>query len=219
VLLSFKQDILAWLEACERENTVETAVPIRENLRQLIAAIKTLCGKSEDKEMEDAIFKLVTKDDDTVRAAQAIRGAMDFDGKAREAFEKNIMPLVKNVRTDAEYLPHEEGWDFIAIPLKGGVYSLDLNYDWKLVQIGLPENNANRNAQVEKYLAQQMAEWTHHSNEGAPVFALWGTNRYPSLDTVDEALYFYRLAKEYIEHPQEVADRIISIAKALESVN
>jgi hypothetical protein len=60
--------------------------------------------------------------------------------------------------------------------------------------------------------------WTHHSNEGAPVFALWGTNRYPGLESVSEDLYFYRLTKEYIERPQEAADRIISIAKALESV-
>jgi hypothetical protein len=38
------------------------------------------------------------------------------------------------------------------------------------------------------------------------------------LENVDEALYFYRLCKVYIERPQEAADRIISIAKTLESV-
>jgi hypothetical protein len=35
---------------------------------------------------------------------------------------------------------------------------------------------------------------------------------------VGEALYLYRLCKVYTEKLQEVADRIISIAKALESV-
>jgi hypothetical protein len=65
-----------------------------------------------------------------------------------------------------------------------------------------------------------MATCTNHPSESAEegVFVLWGTNRYPGLEAVDEALYFYRLCKLYTERPQEVADRIISIAKALESV-
>jgi hypothetical protein len=217
VCISFKNEILAWLEACVRQGATETTIPIRENLRQLIAAVKSLCGKSEDVEMEDAIFKLVTQSDDSVRAALAISGVLDFDGRAQKAFKERIVPLVRKVFPDAEYLPHEDGWDFITIPLKGSAYCLDLNYDWKFVQIGVPENNAERNAQVEKYLAQQMTGWTHHVNEGAPVFALWGTNRYPGLESVDDALYSYKLCKEYIEYPQEAADRIISIAKALES--
>lgn len=218
VPLSFRNHILHWLEACAQENTPETTNPVRENLRQLTAAVKSLCGKSEDKAMEDEIFKQITKDDDSVRAALAISGATDFDNRALDTFKERVVPLVKKVLQGAEYLPHEDGWDFITIPLKGGVYCLDLNYNWKLVQIGFSENNAERNAQVEKYMAQQMTEWTHHTNEDAPVFALYGTNRYPGLETVDEALYLYRLCKVYTEKPQEAADRIIGIAKALESV-
>jgi hypothetical protein len=191
---------------------------VRENLKQLIAAIKSLCGKSEDAEMEDAIFKLVTTDDDTVRAALAIRGATDFGNKAREAFKGPVTALVKKEFPNAEYIPHEDGWDFISIPLKCGEYYFDLNYDWKLVQIGFSDNDAKRDPQVEKYLAQHMTEWTHRSNEGAPVFALWGTNRYPGLEAVDEALYLYKLCKVYTERPQEAADQIIAIARTLESV-
>jgi hypothetical protein len=140
-----------------------------------------------------------------------------FDSKAKGLFENTITKLVKDEITSTEYLPHEDGWDFITIPLKGGKYCFDLNYDWKSVQIGFPDNNAERNPQVEKYLAQQMTEWTHHSNEGAPVFALYGTNLYPGLESVDEGLYFYRLYKEYAERPQEVAAKITAIAKALET--
>jgi hypothetical protein len=69
-------------------------------------------------------------------------------------------------------------------------------------------------------MGKEMAALTNHKNDAADhIFALWGTNRYPDLETVDEALYFYRLCKVYTERPQEAADRIISIAKALEAVH
>jgi hypothetical protein len=35
---------------------------------------------------------------------------------------------------------------------------------------------------------------------------------------VDEELYLYRLYKEYAERPQEAADKIIAIARALNCV-
>jgi hypothetical protein len=218
VLLSFKQDILAWLEACERENTAETTVPVRENLRQLIAAIKSLCGKSEDAEMEDTIFKLVTKDDDAVRAALAISGAVDFDGKALEAFKEGVVPLVQKVFPDAGYTA-DDGWYMLQVPVMGGNYLLDVNYDWKSFDIEVcVDDEKERNRQAEERMTKEMATRTNHQNEaGDHIFALWGTNRYPGLETVDEALYFYRLCKVYTERPQEAADRIISIAKALEN--
>jgi hypothetical protein len=94
VCLSFKDDILSWLEACERGNTPETTIPVRENLRQRIAAVKSLCGKSEDAETEYTIFKLVIQSGDTGRAALAIRNAANFDRKAREAFKGPLIELV-----------------------------------------------------------------------------------------------------------------------------
>ncbi|MDR3300907.1 MAG: PD-(D/E)XK nuclease family protein, partial [Spirochaetaceae bacterium] len=94
VRLSFKDDILVWLEACAEDEATKKTVPVRENLKQLIAAIKSLCGKSEDAEMEDAIFKQITKDDDSARAALAISNAVDFDGKAWEAFKGPITEQV-----------------------------------------------------------------------------------------------------------------------------
>ncbi|MDR1352810.1 MAG: PD-(D/E)XK nuclease family protein [Treponema sp.] len=129
VLLSFKQDILAWLEACARENATEAVVPVRENLKQLIAAIKSLCGKSEDAEMEDAIFKLVTQSDDSVRAALAISGAMDFDRRALDAFKGPVTELVGKACADTEYL-EEEGWYYLNVPIKGGRYWFEMNYLW-----------------------------------------------------------------------------------------
>ncbi|GHV91765.1 hypothetical protein AGMMS50268_22680 [Spirochaetia bacterium] len=219
VPLSFRNDILVWLEACARENTAETTVPVRENLRQLIAVVKSLCGKSEDAEMEDAIFKLVTKDDDSVRAALAISGAMDFGNRALDAFKGPITTLVQKAFPDAVYTP-ADGWYMIQVPINNGNYLLDVNYDWKSFDVEVCVEEKERNRQAEERMAKEMAARTNHQNEaGDHIFALYGTNRYPGLETVDEALYFYRLWKEYTERPQEVANRIIGIAKALESVH
>jgi hypothetical protein len=217
VLLSFKQDILAWLEACVRENATEAVVPVRENLKQLIAAIKSLCGKSEDAEMEDAIFKLVIENDDTMRAALAIR-AMDFDNRARNEFKETVLPLVNKDCPNAGWC-EDDGWYYISIPINGGKYYLEANYDWKSFHI-VPADNTERDSRIEEQMAKEMASYTNHKNgyDGGGVFALWGTNRYPGLEAVDEALYFSRLSKIYFERPQEVADRIISMARSLENV-
>jgi hypothetical protein len=215
--LSFRDDILAWLEACAK-NTPETIVPIRENLKQLIAAIKSLCGKSEDAEMEDAIFKLITKDDDSVRAALAICGAADFNNKTLEAFKSNVLEQVKKAFQNAEYITGE-GWDYIQIPIMGGNYLLDVNYDWKSLHIENCVDEKERNHQIEDRITQKMAEITNRKNENKNgIFAIYGTYRYPDFESVDENLYFYKLCKLYTERPQEAADKIINIARALESM-
>jgi hypothetical protein len=220
VCISFKNDILAWLEACARESATEAVVPVRENLKQLIAAVKSLCGKSEDAEMENEIFKLVTKDDDAVRAALAISGATDFGNRAREAFKEAVLPLVKDAFPDAVLTPAED-WYMIQVEVMGGNYILDVNYDWKSfeIEVGIDEKEEERNRHVEKRITEEMTRCTNRpSDAGAKVFALWGTTRYPGLETIDEALYFSRLCKVYIEHPKEAAEKIIAIARALESV-
>jgi hypothetical protein len=154
VKLSFKNDILAWLEACARENTPETTIPVRlrENLKQLIAAIKSLWGKSEDSKMEDEILKLVTENDDTVRAALAISGAMDFDSKALEAFKERIVPLVQKVfhAPDTDYTT-AEGWYMLQVSVNGGNYLLDVNYDWKSFDVEVcVDDEKKRNRQAEE---------------------------------------------------------------------
>jgi len=218
IQLSFKDNILTWLDACVRGNTPETTVPVRENLRQLIAAIKSLCGKSEDAEMEDAIFKLIIKDDDTVRAALAICGAANFDNKALETFKNSVLELVKKAFPDTVYT-YGEDWYFIQVHIMGGNYILDVNYDWTSIDIECCVDEKERNHQIEDRIAQKMSEITNHKNENKNgIFTLYGTYRYPDFESVDENLYFYKLCKLYTERPQEAADKIINIAHALESV-
>jgi hypothetical protein len=216
--LSFKNDILAWLEACVRENTPETAIPIRENLRQLIAAVKSLCGKSEDAKMEDEIFKQITKDDDSIRAALAISGAINLlDQKVKEEFQGPITTLVKKSFPDAEYEPEEaDNWYSIDIPIRQGNYNLWINYDWKNLMVG----DRSGDAKTEKALAEKMSELTGDSGTsyGNCIWAAKGAVAYPALSSADERLYLYGLYKLYSEKPQEAADRIVSIARALEAV-
>ena len=218
IQLSFKDNILTWLDACVRGNTPETTVPVRENLRQLIAAIKSLCGKSEDAEMEDAIFKLIIKDDDTARAALAICDAANFDKKALEAFKNSVLELVKKAFPNAEFASGD-GWDFIQVPIMDENYLLDVNYDWKSFSIENCVDEKERNHQIEDRIALKMTELTNRKKENKDkIFDLYGTNRYPDFESVEEDLYFYKLCKLYTEHPQEAADKIINIARALESV-
>jgi hypothetical protein len=218
VPLSFKQDILAWLEACARENATEAVVPVRENLKQLIAAVKSLCGKSEDTEMENEIVKLVTQSDDSVRAALAIRGAMDFKSRALEAFKGPIMELVKkNFHGTVEYNV-EDDWSMIQVEVMGGDYVLDVNYDWDSLYIEVCVDEKERDRQFEKRIVEEMTKWTNQtSTPENPGFAFYGT-RYPGLESEDKEWYFYKLSREYAERPQEAADKILAIARALESV-
>ena len=218
VKLSFKDNVLPWLEACARENTPETTIPVRENLRQLIAAIKSLCGQMEDAEMEDAIFKLVAQSEDSVKAALAICGAAGlFDQKVKEQFKGPITTLVKKVFPDAEYEPEgTDNWYSIDIPIKQGKYNLWVNYDWKGLLVG--ERSAD--VKTDKALAEKMSELTGDSGTSWGTF-IWANKEgmmYHSLSSADEKLYLYELYKRYSEKPQEVADKIISIAQALEAV-
>jgi len=222
VMLSFKDHILTWLEACVQENEKipEITVPVRENMRQYIAAIKSQCGKSEDAEMEEEIFKRITQNEPSVRAALDISRNMDFMKKALEAFECQVLKLVKDKLPVAVFTP-AEGLNMIQVEIMDGNYILDVNFDWKTFCIEVDKNEKEkRNRQIEARLIQKMVEITNHKNENRDdgIFDLYGTNRYPGLESVDEDLYFYRLYKLYTENPQEAADRIINIAYELENV-
>jgi hypothetical protein len=215
VTISFKNEILAWLEACARENATEAVVPVRENLKQLIAAIKSLCGKSEDAEMEDAIFKLVTQSDDSVRAALAIRGAVDFDNRAWEDFKGPIAALVGKACTDTEYL-EEDGWYYLNVPIKGGRYWFEMNYLWDkaCVQAANAEDAASAEGKALYEKTSGLFGMRPSPQKGFEWFSegiAW-----PGFSKDD--LYQFHLYRLYAEHPQEAADRIIAIANALEGV-
>jgi hypothetical protein len=224
VPLSFKQDILAWLEACEQDNTAETTVPVRENLRQLIAAVKSLCGQSEDAKMEDAIFKQVTKDDDSVRAALAISGVTNFRDRVLKAFTDTILALVKASFPNAAMSNKAYGydWHYIEIPVREGNYVLQVNYDWTSAWLSASDSCKTDSASPEWVnLNKKMTELFKFEGESVPKERhVWRGEdiSWPSLNSYvndERDLYLAHLSKV---SPQEVADRIVSIARELESV-
>ena len=217
VTLSFRDDILSWLEACARGNTPETTVPVRENLRQLIAAIKSLCGKSEDAEMEDAIFKLVTKDDDSARAALAICGAADFDNRVLETFKGPVLELVKKAFPDFEYFV-ESGWYYLNVPIKDDRYWFQINYLWDKACVAVNTANAGDLASAEgKALYEKMSALFGVRPSPSSGFA-WYIEGITWSGFARDDLYQFHLCKLYTDHPQEAADKIIGIVRELENV-
>jgi hypothetical protein len=213
--LSFRDDILAWLEACALGNMPETTVPVRENLRQLIAAIKSLCGKSEDAEMEDAIFKLVTRDDDSVRAALAICGVADFDNRAWETFKGTVLELVKKALPDVEYL-EDSGWHYLNVPIKDGRYCFEINYLWDRACVQA-DNAADASSAEGKALYEKMSALFGIRPSPRSGFA-WYNEETAWTGFARDDLYQFHLCKLYSDHTQEVADKIISITRELENV-
>jgi hypothetical protein len=125
VKLSFKDDIMSWLESCarENENTPATTIPVRENLKQLIAAIKSLCGKSEDEKMENEIFELITKGEENYKAAKFLAEAYNsIDNKIIEIFKNKMWEMLQQRIHEECECDQEEGTWFYGIPLKEGNY-------------------------------------------------------------------------------------------------
>ncbi|MDR1786964.1 MAG: PD-(D/E)XK nuclease family protein [Treponema sp.] len=217
VCLSFKDDILPWLEACLREEATKQTVPVRETLKQLSAAIQSLCGQSEDAEMENVIFKMVTQSDDTGRAALAIRGTADFDSKAREAFKGPITELVTKAWPDgAEYL-EEIGWHYTWLPIKNGNYWLEINYLWDKICIHVASDSTGVTTEEKNALYEKMSDLFGLRPSPRDGYA-WFSEELSWSSFAQDELYQFHLCKLYAERPQEVADKIIAIAQALESV-
>jgi hypothetical protein len=220
ICLSFKHDIIKWLNKCLKNNEIENILPIREILKQLIGSIKSICGISEDKKMENAITALVTQSEDSVKAAIAIKKAvdeLDFEGKSYELFETKILEQVKNKFPDAEWNENDE-MDFygICFKIKNGSFGLSIKYNWHRMEIW--SENSKQDGKI-NLLQKKMSELTGVTGElwdGS----IWGSDvvPYPSFANVDENLYFYKLHKEYMENTTKVINLIVNIVNELNSV-
>ena len=226
IKLSFKDHILPWLKAC-LESAEETAsVPVREVLKQLIGAVKSLCGQTEDAEMEEAIFKLITRDEDSVRAAAAISEAKNnLDSKVLALFKDSVLKSLPK-QLDAEYGSGYESTDRmfpIYFGVRKGEYLLYINYDWNKAWLWT-ENKNNASSKEGKALCEALIPLLGSNKGGSDEHTVWETEKavYPGPEFVavsaDRLVYLYRLYKLYTEKPQEAADKIVSIAQALEAV-
>jgi hypothetical protein len=219
VCISFKNEILIWLEACMRKPETKAVVPVRENLKQLIAAVKSLCGKSEDAKMEDAIFKLVTQSDDSVRAALAVNKNVDFGKAAWEAFKGTIYETVLAAWPQGSVdCISEDGWDYLWLDFKDGKFGLSVNYLWNQVELRTEDGSDANSPEGKAFYEKMGAEFNRRPMPSQVNNVVWLSRDLWWPGFANDELYQFHLYKLYTERPQEVAERIVSIVRALESV-
>lgn len=73
-LITFKEQILNWLENCEKDNSNYTPM-LLELIRELKIAIRKFCGLVENKEMNEELLKEIMKSENNLEVAKAICSA------------------------------------------------------------------------------------------------------------------------------------------------
>jgi hypothetical protein len=219
VCVSFCEDILAWLSKCLAHPETEATPPVREILKQLIETVKSICEYTEDEEMGEAIKSLITQSEETIRAALAISAALEeFDDESSEFFKGIILENVQKELPNAVWEENkEEEWWAISVPIRNDTYVFSITYDWKWIGIW-PKSEKKSNSAEEKKLAKKMSELIGTANGEWNEDAVWVSEeaRYPGLEYADASLYPYERYKQYAEHPQEVARKIVSMVHELE---
>jgi hypothetical protein len=217
VCVSFYEDILAWLSNCLAHPETEATPPVREIIKQLIEAVKSICEYKEDEEMGKAIKSLITQSGETIRAALAISAALEeFDDESAECFNGAVLENVQKELPKAVWDENEEEeWWAITVPINDK-YVLLISYDWQWIEIW-PTSGKTTNSAEEKRLAKRMTELIGPASEDWSEDAVWGSDqvRYPGLEHEDESLYLYERYKQYAEHPEEVAKKIVSMVHEL----
>jgi hypothetical protein len=215
--ISFKKDILTWLTKC-RACTETEAVPVREILKQLIGAVRSICGYTEDEQMEKTILKEITQSDETIKAALEIYKVLnDIDSINWEKFKNNVFENVKKQLPAADFQENVDGWDYIDIPLKNGAYILYVNYDWK--KITVEQGKKKISESIGKNIHKLMADlYGVSDDEFSDGVWLAENTRYPRLKSVDEEIYPYLLYRQYEQNPAEAANHIIKMVDELEKI-
>ena len=221
--ISFKNDILKWLNNCLRNNEIEKAIPVFEILKQLIASIKSFCGFSEDDKMEKAILELVTQSEDNIKAAMAITKAFEsllfeIDDNSWELFSTKMLSQIQKAVPDAESNV-DDGWHYINIPIRNGRYYFELNYNWDKLCIQRSDSNKKGDLKEEKALHNKLTELTGMPGKDSDGF-IWYSDKYtyPPFVNIEPDLYFYRLNKEYLENTTEVVNLILNFVNELNKV-
>ena len=218
--VSFKHDILKWLNNCLKNPEVEEAKPVFEVLKQLILSVKLICGILEDEKMEKAIVSLVAQSEDSIKAAIAIKQAVEsFDNLMWELFKTKILDSLKKHIPDAEYL-EGSGWCYINLPIKNknGQYALQINYDWVKMCVQISGTIKSAKQSEKNALNKIMTELTGTDGEIWDNSYVWGTEKfsYPPFSDIDDVdLYCYKLYKEYSENTTEAVNTILKFVNAL----
>ena len=214
--ISFETDILKWLNKCLKNSDTEKTVPIREILKQLIEAIKSICGKSEDENMKNAINQLIIKSDDNIKAAIAIYEAIEsLDDQTYDSFKNKVLVQLQKIIADASW--KEDGWSQIIVPIKNNKYTLAINYNWWEIGIWIDENIKNNDTKEINSLFKKMDELTGVKGNEWEDGCIWGSDEvvHPGLSNVEEELYPYKLYKQYTENTADVVNTIVKMVNEL----
>ena len=219
VNVSFETDILIWLKKCLKNNDTEKTAPVREILRQLIEAVKSICGKSEDEKMENAVAQLIIQSEDYVKAAAAIKQALEtFENQAYALFKDKVLPQLQKSIAQASWNDESNKWCSINIPFKNGNYIFSVNYNWREMAIWLGDSNKGGNSKEENAIRKKMTALTGAADDQWGDIYVWASSGvpYPGLgDSDDDSLFFYKLNKQYLEHTSEVVNAIVSFVNEL----
>jgi hypothetical protein len=218
ISISFHEDILVWLEKCLKTNETESTPPVREITKQLIEAIKSILGYSEDRDMNKAILDLILQSEETIRAAAEIENALDsIDGEKWEIFKNVIFQKVQKQFPGTFIIEDRDGWNAISVPVKNGAYILYVNYDWQSITVEAGDKEIS--SSVEKKINTIMTALTGVPDDDIDgVWLAEDTVRYPGMETVDECIYPCLLHRKYEQHPEEAANHIITMANELEKI-
>ncbi|GMO24937.1 MAG: hypothetical protein Pg6A_12100 [Termitinemataceae bacterium] len=217
VRLSFRDDILTWLSRCLEQSETKNTPPIREVIKQLMSAIKSILGDSEDEEMNTKIEKLIFQSKETIRAAIKIEETLkDVENDTLNLFKGAILDKVQERFVDAK--EWNEGNLAIQIPvkIKQDLCKLYVDYYWTGIDIALVSGEEMPPAIVE---AINTVMRTLHGTRGALINnTVWSAENaaYPDLKPVDSTLYPYLLYKKYKKSTQEAAKHIIQMVEELE---
>ena len=226
VSISFKKNIILWLEKCLILEETNNAAPIRETLKQLIKAIKSFCGFMEDEAMENEINALIAESRENYIAASLISKAyneLDFNLKAYEVFKDKIYDLVKKKIHDVKFLDEGEGddeWNYLYIPI-GNDFLLSINYDWQSITIQSVNSKKTLSAEIADKIRKTMTGKLHSHDEVWGDDYIWASSstRYSGLENIeDKSIYKYELYHIYLIDSQSVADKVVSIVTELKSI-
>ena len=222
VPISYKHDILEWLNNCLRDPDVEKAKPVYEVLKQLIASIKLFCGISEDEEMEKEIESLISQSEDSLRAAIAIKQAVEsFDQRVRDLFSTKILERLQKCFPEAKW-SEGGGWNYIYLPVKDGKYILYINYNWRKMGIEI-KTKKNVNLNEKNALHKKMSELTGITGENRKNYAWYSVKfsypNFPDSFNIDNDLYSYKLYKEYSKNSAKVVNSIVNIINDINNIN
>jgi len=215
VSVSFSRDILKWLSLCLRQEETEKTPPVREIIKQLIEAVRSITGYSEDEKMSKAISELILQSDESIKAAVEISNALEIIDEGKwNIFKGGILDKVK-ARFPGAYEYEGGGWEGITVPLKNETYWLYVNYDWAKITIepGIKKIFSNTGEIITKVMKDETGILESVNDKGV---WLAEDTRYPGMEHIDENLYPYLLYKKYKENPDEAANYIISMASKLD---